>query len=172
MAAGDDDAFAALYDETASRVFGLALSILRDRAQAETVTEETYRQIRREAARFDAGRTGAIPWILTIAHGNATLRAQLPLSGTRRTGRRLSASTRGRVRACDTEAGELSYEDGRVRRALGRLTPVQRESLELAYLGGHTRSEVADLTRTSDELASSAIRDGLLRLRDLLNGDE
>jgi RNA polymerase sigma-70 factor, ECF subfamily len=36
---GDEAAFAEWYDATASRAFGLAVRVLRDRAQAEEVTQ-------------------------------------------------------------------------------------------------------------------------------------
>src|SRR5256885_10895724 len=39
---GDESAFAEWYDATAARAFGLAVRVLRDRAQAEEVTQESY----------------------------------------------------------------------------------------------------------------------------------
>ncbi len=169
-AGGDQEAFAELYDETAPRVFGLALRVLGEPAPAEAVTVETYLHIWRECARFDVDRHTAIAWILAVAHANATARARA-LPAPRRGIRRLSHSSgRATARARSTGAGEPAREAGRVHRALGRLTPVQRESLEMAYFGGHTRSEVAGLTRTSEDAAASAIRDGLAQLIRLVDG--
>src|SRR6476660_7514346 len=50
---GDESAFAEWYDATAARAFGLAVRVLRDRAQAEEVTQEAYLECWRHAARFD-----------------------------------------------------------------------------------------------------------------------
>ena len=50
---GDEGAFAELYDATSARVFGLALRVVRDRAQAEEVTQEAFLDFWRTAARFD-----------------------------------------------------------------------------------------------------------------------
>lgn len=172
VAGGEREALATVYDATAPRVFGLAIGILGDRSRAEMVTEETYLQVWQEAPRFDEERQGAISWILAIAHGRATDRARGALPGSRGRDSRPTASLRGGLRRRDGGAGRASPESGRVRRALERLTPAQRESLELAYLGGLTRSEVARLTRTSDEVATSVIRDGLIRLLDLFDGEE
>ena len=39
---GDEAAFAELYDATSARVYGLAVRVVRDPAQAEEVTQEAY----------------------------------------------------------------------------------------------------------------------------------
>ena len=52
----DERALAQLYDETSSRVYGLALRICRRAAMAEEVLEDAYWQAWRQAPRFDPGR--------------------------------------------------------------------------------------------------------------------
>jgi RNA polymerase sigma-70 factor (ECF subfamily) len=39
---GDKDAFAELYDATSARVYGLAVRVVRDPAQAEEVAQESF----------------------------------------------------------------------------------------------------------------------------------
>ena len=53
---GDEAAFARLYDATAARVFGLALRVVRDRAQAEEVAQEAFLEIWRTSGRYDPDR--------------------------------------------------------------------------------------------------------------------
>ena len=55
VARGDEQAFRALYDQLAPRVFGLAKRVVRDPAQAEEVAQEALVEVWRTAARFDAG---------------------------------------------------------------------------------------------------------------------
>lgn len=52
-ARGDEQAFARLYDLTCSRVYGMVLRVVRDRAQAAEVSQDVYLQVWRESARFD-----------------------------------------------------------------------------------------------------------------------
>ena len=53
MSRRDETALAAFYDATVSKVYGLALRILRSAAPAEEVVVDTFHQAWREAARFD-----------------------------------------------------------------------------------------------------------------------
>jgi RNA polymerase sigma-70 factor, ECF subfamily len=59
----------------------------------------------------------------------------------------------------------------RVRRCLGSLTPLQRESVTLAYYGGYTYREVAALLGVAVGTVKTRMRDGLIRLRDCLGVD-
>ena len=52
-----------------------------------------------------------------------------------------------------------------IRRALERLSPVQREVLELAYFGGLTQQDIAARTGTPLGTVKSRARLGLLALR-------
>src|SRR3954466_1026379 len=76
VARGDQTAFAQLYDATSRSVFGIVLRVLRDRAQAEEVTQEVYVEAWSKAARFDAGKGSASSWLNTIAHRKAVDRVR------------------------------------------------------------------------------------------------
>jgi RNA polymerase sigma-70 factor, ECF subfamily len=164
---GDEAAFAELYDATTRRVFGLALRVVRDPAQAEEVTQEAFLEIWRTSARFDQDRGSALAWMLTIVHRKAVDRVRSAEASTRRdTTYHQGATT---VEHDTTaEAAEASLEAHRVRGALRTLTAVQREALELAYFGGYTHTEVATMLDLPVGTAKTRIRDGLIRLRDAM----
>src|SRR5437016_7595776 len=71
MGAGDEWALGALYDRWAPAVFALACRVLEDRDEAEDVVEDTFWQLWRQAASFDASRGGVSTWILMIARARA-----------------------------------------------------------------------------------------------------
>ena len=149
------------------RVFGLALRVVRDPAQAEEVTQEAFLEIWRTSARFDPDRGSALAWLLTIVHRKAVDRVRSAEASTRRdTTYHQGATT---VEHDTTaEAAEASLEARRVRGALRTLTEVQREALELAYFGGYTHTEVATMLDLPVGTAKTRIRDGLIRLRDAM----
>lgn len=169
-AAGDQEAFAALYDATASRVFGLAMRLIRNRAQAEEVAQEVYLQLWRNCGTFDASRGGAISWVLMHTHSVAVARVRAESSRTHREACSERQDRPLRRPGADPthETADLTLEAVRARGAMARISPKQREALEMAYFDGHTYSEVATELGIPLGTAKSRIRDGLLRLRDLL----
>ena len=66
------------------------------------------------------------------------------------------------------EQVETRLEQEQVRRCLGGLTDLQRESVTLAYYGGYTYREVAELLDVPLGTVKTRMRDGLIRLRDCL----
>lgn len=166
-AKGDEAAFATLYDETAARVHGLILRVLRNPAQAEEVTQEVYLEVWRRASRFDPGRGSPFAWLMTMAHRRAVDRVRSSQSAATRD-ETWEASTREVQFDSTAEQATARLEAQRVRSALGELTGAQREAVSLAYLGGYTHREVASLLDLPLGTAKTRIRDGLIRLRDQL----
>jgi RNA polymerase sigma-70 factor, ECF subfamily len=166
-ARGDEAAFAALYDATSRRLFGLVLRIVRDHAMSEEVTQEVYLDVWRTSTRFDPDRGSAISWLMTIAHRTAVDRVRASEASRRRDD--THAATHQVIDFDATaESAQASLEAQRVRRALTTLTDAQRAAVELAYLGGYTHTEVASLLDLPLGTAKTRIRDGLIRLRDTL----
>lgn len=167
VAKGDEAAFAAVYDETAPRLHGLVLRVLRNPAQSEEVTQEVFLEVWRRASHFDPQRGSAIGWLLTMAHRRAIDRVRSSQASVVRDD---GWHARSREVDFDTTAEHATarIEAARVRAALEGLTEVQREAVSLAYLGGYTHTEVAGLLDLPLGTAKTRIRDGLIRLRDQL----
>jgi RNA polymerase sigma-70 factor, ECF subfamily len=170
-AKGDEGAFASLYDATSARAFGLAVRVVRDRAQAEEVTQEAYLEVWRTASRFDASRGSALSWVLTILHRKAVDRVRSAEASTRRD---TTYNQQNQITEHDSTAEHAyaSLEAKRVRGVMRTLTGKQREAIELAYFGGYTQSEVAALLGIPIGTTKTRIRDGLIRMRDALGVGE
>jgi RNA polymerase sigma-70 factor (ECF subfamily) len=166
-ARGDEQAFAQLYDQTSSRVYGMVLRVVRDAAQAAEVTQDVYLEVWRQSARFDAGRGAVLPWLLMIAHRRAVDRVRAAQASVNRDSRYAELNAE---RAYDhvSEHVQMSLEAQRVRKVVNDLTDAQREAVTLAYFGGYTHSEVAELLHIPLGTVKTRIRDGLIRLRDAL----
>lgn len=164
---GEEAAFARLYDATAARLFGLVLRIVRDRAQAEEVTQDAYLDIWRNSSRFDSDRGSALSWLMTIGHRKAVDRVR-SAEATRR--RDTAYESRDQASPFDqtVEEAHRNLDAQRVRKALDTLTETQRGAVELAYFGGYTHREVAAMLELPLGTAKTRIRDGLIRLRDTL----
>jgi len=165
VARGDAAAFEAVYEQVAPSVLGIVRRVVRDPAQSEEVAQDVLLEVWRNAVKFDASRGSAIAWVMTLAHRRAIDRV--------RSVQRESERER-RAAAADipydevTEAVESHLERERVRRCLGSLTDLQRESVTLAYYGGYTYGQVAILLGIPAGTVKTRMRDALIRLRDCL----
>ncbi|MBI5090594.1 MAG: ECF RNA polymerase sigma factor SigK [Actinobacteria bacterium] len=166
-ARGDQDAFAQLYDELAPLVYGVVLKVVRDPSQSEEVTQEVFVELWRIATRYDTARGSVRSWAATIAHRRAVDRVRAEQASRKRL-ERSAADEPGRDHDEVVAAVETNLDQVRVRRALGVLSPLQREAVELAYYGGHTYREVAVLLDVAEGTVKTRIRDGMIRLRDAL----
>jgi RNA polymerase sigma-70 factor (ECF subfamily) len=165
VADGDRDAFAALYDAVASRVYGLIRRVLRDAALSEEVAQETLVEVWRTAARFNRARGSATSWIFTIAHRRAVDRVRAEQAAAARERRTARAS----VPFDDViEQVTARLEQHAVRNCLDTLTRLQREAILLAFYGGLTYPQVAERLGAPLPTVKTRMRDGLIRLRDCL----
>jgi RNA polymerase sigma-70 factor (ECF subfamily) len=167
VARGDSAAFDALYDAISAAVYGLARRVVRDPTRSEDVTQEVFLDVWRKAARFDADKGTAKTWILTIAHRRA-------VDAVRRSeSRKRQDSQVASEEVSDDLPGEgiiRAEEHGAVRDCLGTLTDLQLDAVRLAYFNGYTYSEVAALLDKPLPTIKTRMRDGLIRLRDCLEG--
>jgi len=167
VALGDGDAFERLYDELSSAVYGVARRVVRDPARAEDVTQEVFLDVWRKATRFDVERGKAKTWVMTIAHRRA-------VDAVRRSEAQKRQDHQGAPEEVshDEPADALiaAEEHGAVRDCLETLTELQLESVRLAYFNGYTYGEVATLLDKPLPTIKTRMRDGLIRLRDCLEG--
>lgn len=163
-ARGDETAFETLYERLSPNVYGLVRKVVCDPAQSEEVMQEVMTEVWRTAARFDPDKGSARSWMLMMAHRRAVDRVRSEQAHRNRT-ERIGHRDRDRDFDSVAEAVEMNFEGQQVRKALDRLTDLQRESIELAYFRGLTYREVAAFLGISLGTIKTRIRDGLTRLR-------
>lgn len=164
VAAGDQTAFAELYDLLSPRVFALILRVLVNRSQSEEVLQEVFLEVWQSAGRFAPNKGQGRTWVLTIAHRRAVDRVRASQSSAdrdTRIGIRDLADARDVV--ADTVESQLDGE--LVVSALAALPEAQQEALILAYYGGYSQSEIAALTGSPLGTIKTRMRDALTRLR-------
>jgi RNA polymerase sigma factor (sigma-70 family) len=163
LGSGNPEASAAFIRRFQGRVYGLAVTMLRNPDLAEDVAQETFVRVWRHAATYDA-RRGRVPtWVLAIARNLAIDRT------------RLRSATPVDPELIASEL-ELATEDApvdiaereRVRQAVGALPDDQRRALVLAMYAGRTAREISELDGVALGTVKTRIRAAMLKLRDTL----
>ncbi|MEI6241255.1 MAG: sigma-70 family RNA polymerase sigma factor [Planctomycetia bacterium] len=167
LAAGDREAFAALYDRLAHRLFATARTMLASSAEAEDVVHDLFVELARIRHRLP-GITDLDGYVFTMLR-NAVGRRLKRQSLSRRTLDRLG---RERADAGGFEAQPPEPPDEALARALTALPTSQREVIALKIDGGLTFAEIAAVIGTSANTAASRYRYALEKLRTALATDE
>ena len=148
----------------------MVLSVLREPAQSEEVVQDIFLEVWRTTSRFDPDRGAVLAWMLAIAHRRAVDRVRASQASRNRDQRYLDATLQIAHDATSDEA-LASLEAAWVRAALEQIPCAHRTALTLAYFDGCTHVEVAERLGIPLGTAKSRIRDGLVKLRDLLPPD-
>src|SRR2546427_4903701 len=167
IANGNREAFARFYDRFAPLAFTLAVRILRDRAAAEDLLQETFFQLWNQAANYSQERGSPEAWIITIARSRAIDKLR---SIRRRDKSFISMEGPPGKQYDDKVEGSATASDARimVNSALAQLAESQRKVLELAYFEGLTQSEIAAKLKEPLGTVKTRMRAALERLRGLL----
>jgi len=179
-AQGDRAAFRALYEATSAKLFGIALRVLNDRAEAEDVLQDIYVRVWRNAGRYNVNGLSPMTWLITIARNSAIDRLR------KRTIARNSAIDRLRKRRraetpetlddrlADDGAGPeaeavAAFERRRLDACLGELEAPRAEAVRRAYLGGETYADLAARFDVPLNTMRTWLRRSLLKLRECLS---
>ncbi len=167
VARQDADAFAAFYDQTRARVYGLVTRVLRDPGYSEETTQEVYLQVWRSAENYDPAAGSALSWLMTLAHRRAVDRVRSEQAATVRESRYGAANVE---LATDHVSDTVVLRDERqqVVQCLGGLTDLQRQCIEMAYYDGMTYVQVSERLSANLATVKSRMRDALRGLRSCL----
>ncbi|WP_223632266.1 sigma-70 family RNA polymerase sigma factor [Corallococcus sp. EGB] len=147
VALGSAAAMRDVYARCSARVFAIAVRLLPTRADAEEVLQEAFLEVWRRAREFDPLRGGLETWVTTIARTRAIDRLRSlgtvsrMVDGVAQQPPPVSATP-----LSPDDSAAAAQEQSRVRVALARLPPEQREVVLLAYFDGLSQSEIARKT--------------------------
>ena len=163
-AEADRHALKLLYDLWASRLFGIAMRITRQRALAEDATQDAFVQIWQQATRFDSERGRPDVWLSSIVRYRA-------IDIMRRRQREILGHDD--LDSVDTDPDPLhqtiaNAEGTALWRCLDRLEEARRRILLLAFVDGLSHSELADAEKMPLGTIKSWIRRSLTSLRQCL----
>lgn len=161
-----------LYDLTAKRLYGLALRILENEADAQEVTLDVYTRIWRRPSAYNAARGSAWTLLVLMTRNLAidrlrSRRSQVSASGTEE----LFEDLRWEGDSPEEEL-EAKQKQERIQRVFQGLPESQKEVLTLAFFEGLTHSELSERLGQPLGTVKTRIRAGIARLRRAFLGRE
>lgn len=164
IAAGSREDLAELYRRTRAAVYGLALSYLKNGAEAEDVAQDTFVKVWAAAPSYrPQGKPMA--WLLTIARNLAL--------GRLRTAARIQDLSEAQWSAFSIESDTLTADDRTVlAAALGRLSDEERHIVVLHAVCGLKHREIAQFLGLGLPTVLSKYHRSLKKLKTMLEGDE
>lgn len=172
---GDFTAIEELYERYSRQAFGLALKILNSSESAEDAVQDAFLRFWKQPDNFDPERGRFATWLLSVVHN-------LCIDQIRR--RRLNVvsldqeETQERLnyladdRFSLEEEVWLKIQRKTIEQAMSQLPEEQRGMIELAFFKGLTHNEIALKTSQPLGTVKSRIRQGLLKLKSLMQDVE
>ncbi|ODP32852.1 sigma-70 family RNA polymerase sigma factor [Pandoraea sp. ISTKB] len=158
----DREAFAELYRATSSRLFGVILRMVRDRAEAEDLLQEVFVNIWRRAEAFDPARGNAMTWLIATARNRTIDRLREHREGALDDSDALAIPSEDPTPAALAEASE---ERRRLEQCMQGLEPQQRGVVREAFFSGASYSELANRLSVPLGTLKSWIRRSLMQLK-------
>lgn len=169
IGAGDEEAFAELYELLAGRAYSLALYVVKDVQSAEDVAQDAFVSIWRMAGSYDPHRGSVKGWVLTVVRNRGVDHL-----------RRLTARPRASVDIGTIDVGGppeavwdevvRSTDAEMVQEALRSLPAEQRQVIDTAYFRGLSQQEIAAELGLPLGTVKGRMRLALTKLRASLGG--
>ena len=168
VAARDEAALKALYDQTSGKLYGLSLRVVRNSEWAEDALQETFLHIWRSAPDYRASLSPPMAWLGLIVRSRS-----LDVLRRRKAEREHLTDEIDEVMT-DTMAGDspnpldtslASEQAWALHQCLGKLENKQREVVSLAYLRDLSHGELATQLKLPLGTVKTWIRRGLDQLR-------
>jgi RNA polymerase sigma-70 factor (ECF subfamily) len=167
---GDQHAFSKLYDLTKSKMFGVALAIVRRRELAEEVLQDAYTRIWQNAGRFDPLISSPVTWMVAIVRHRA-----IDVLRQSKSEFELDESMLVNLAVDDRsplDHIELTQDGHQALAALLALPPLQRQLIIAAYIHGESRAQLAVKFGSPANTIKTWLRRALLEVRTTMKDGE
>lgn len=167
-AAGDQDAFGALFERHVAAVWNHAYRLTASWAKAEDLTSSTFLVAWRRCPELRLVRDSALPWLYAVA-GNL---ARTEVRSSRRFLRVLRRLPGDHAEADHADAVASQVDDDRrlprLLDAVRELPKAERQAVELCLLGEMTTADAAELLGVAEPSVRSRLSRARSRLRTML----
>jgi RNA polymerase sigma-70 factor (ECF subfamily) len=164
IAAHDQQAFRAIYQQYGKAIFSLAYHILQNVMLAEEVTQDTLLKVWLHKSQWDPAKGNLKNWLLTVTHYTAIDR----LRQERRQPDLHPAAIEDLEEQIPASLREIGWQDSVALRMLIKQLPQEQAFLiDLAFFRGMSHTEIASETNIPLGTVKTRLRTGLQRLREL-----
>ncbi len=169
--AKDSEAISELYELYNRLLFGMIISVVKKREEAEDVLQEVFVKIWQKAHTFDEDRGNVYSWIVTLARNKAIDRIR---SKGYKTQQKASVDVDAPEFSLEGETHDpletTIYSDRAelVKKALAEIPESQSQVLKIAYDQGMTQSEISDHLDIPLGTVKTRMRQGMIKLKDIL----
>jgi RNA polymerase sigma-70 factor, ECF subfamily len=169
--AGDDRALAAIYDQHAALVFGLARRVARDEQLARDVTQEVFTYLWEMPDRVDLTRGSLRTYLALLAHRRAVDEVRRHEARARAEAASALPEPEDGPETRVVDAATQIWRKKHLTALLDMLPAEQRTAVQLAYYDGLTYVQVAKALGIPEGTAKTRLRSALARLRTLLTDE-
>lgn len=175
MMARDATALGEFYQRHAATIYALCLRVVGDAHDAEDVLVDVFQEFWGRVESFDSSRGSPIGLLVTLARCRAIDRRRSRQTRMRlvssedpqQDGTAAQATPRGDSIPPDAQLASRQQRE-LIKSALASIDPQQRRAIECVYYDGMSHSEIAAAMDKPLGTVKTWIRQGLLRLRDVL----
>lgn len=169
--AGDDRALAAVYDQHAGLVYGLARRVTRDEQLARDVTQEVFIYLWEMPQRIQLSRGSLRTYLAMLAHRRAVDEVRRHVARARAESTPVLPEPEDGPETRVVDAATRAWRTKRLAALLGMLAAEQRAAVQLAYYDGLTYVQVAQALGIPEGTAKTRLRAALARLRTLMTDE-
>lgn len=166
-----------LYNKYRNLLFGLIVSILKNRQEAEDCLQEVFTQAWQKAGHFNASRGKVYTFLVTMARNKAIDRTRSRAFKDSQkedyvlNNEDFSLTLKGDFNNPHEDL-ELVERAKMIREALNKLSKKERKVLYIAYFNGMSQSEISEKLDIPLGTVKYRMRQGMIKLRDLLVHDD
>lgn len=162
----DRKAFSALYEKSASKLFGICVRILRDRSEAEEALQDVYVKIWQRADRYVESETSPMAWLAAIARNQSIdrIRARRPVATDIDAAYDIADPL-----ANPEEDAVLRSEGRRIDNCMDELEAERASAVRRAYIEGLSYEELAEIHSVPLNTMRTWLRRSLLKLRECMS---
>ena len=166
IALRDRVAFAALYDATNAKLFGICLRVLNNGNEAEDTLHDVYLRIWQKADKYNVTGHSPMTWLITVARNlsidRLRKRQKGPLGG-------LDMSLIADDRPSPEAAAIASSERRKIDACMDELEDNKASAVRAAYLDGATYKELAQEHDVPLNTMRTWLRRSLMKLKDCMS---